>query len=273
MIATENASKGQLRSGNAESVRAHHVGVNVRHVCASGRLTLATLGGRLRTVPLAVRSVNPLRTAATLLAVSLCAQVATAGFPESYERWERTYGVGWGDGYHASAPSGTRPFADLPPKFPRRTEPRGQRSACPGCATRHPTGNTYYDRFDAYAASLEESPDLGNSVLVGRSNETSNADRTPRDTSIGATRDGSNPSVPTTSDRHHSASRHPVRPGLTNARLPTVLQPATGLHAEASRHAGSPRHTDPTERDFGEHGTRTPRVAQTPESLIIRQPR
>ena len=248
MIATENASTGQPRQENAGPVRAQHADAHVPPTCVPVRFALAPLGRRLTRVFNVDQRFSPLRTAAILLAVSaaillavsLRAQVATAGFPESYERWERTYGVGWGDGYHASAPSGPRPFADLPPEFPRGSERHDRRLGCPECGTRHPIGNTYYDRFDAYAASLEESRDFGSSVLV---------------------------------DRHRATSRHPVRPGLATARLPSVAEPASGLHADSLRRADWRHQTEPSRRGFGEPRLGTPRVAQTPESLIIRQPR
>ncbi len=304
MIATENASNGQPRQGTAQRLRGRQAHANVRQPFApslvtltspplSPTLTLATLtlakfSPPRRNPPLVGRSGNLRRTVATLLAVSLCAQLATAGFPESYERWERTYGVGWGDGYHAAAPSGPRPFADRPPKFPRPPERHEQRLGCPECFTRPPVGDTYYDRFDAYAEAPEGSPaDVGSSVLVGRPNGSSDTGRKTRDSSIDATLNASNTPDPMASDRHRASSRHPVRPGLTNARLPSVLQPATG------RQADSPRHAEPADRGPGESSQResgqresgqresgqresglgTPRVALTPESLIIRQPR
>ncbi|TWU67025.1 hypothetical protein V7x_25970 [Crateriforma conspicua] len=42
--------------------------------------------------------------------------VAAAGYPETFQRWQRAQGCGWGDGYHACQSSGVRPLADMPPR-------------------------------------------------------------------------------------------------------------------------------------------------------------
>ncbi|MEM9644183.1 MAG: hypothetical protein AAF989_04240 [Planctomycetota bacterium] len=44
------------------------------------------------------------------------AQPVFAGYPQAFERLERLYGFGWGDGYHACRSSGIRPLTDMPPR-------------------------------------------------------------------------------------------------------------------------------------------------------------
>jgi len=76
----------------------------------------------------------------------MAATPTSAGYPETYERMERLYGFGWGDGYHACRSSGARPLADLPPRTysSRYNSPLERLHGCD-------TGNRaacFYDLFD-----------------------------------------------------------------------------------------------------------------------------
>ena len=81
---------------------------------------------------------------ATLLSSLLAsASVASADFTEPLNRFGRTFGVGWGDGYHACKSSGICISADLPP----RSYAARQKHAA--SLRVHRSGSTFYDRFDA----------------------------------------------------------------------------------------------------------------------------
>ena len=131
--------------------------------------------------------------AAGLLAATLAVDgPLVAGVAESWERWERLQGLGWGDGYHACAPSGHRPFADLPPRDPMPPAadgwpfPHGLRWQPHAIAS---PGLTCYDLFDAGHEPFVDDPfvDDAPSVLsrppVGEKpvRDVSETDRTGRD--------------------------------------------------------------------------------------------
>lgn len=70
---------------------------------------------------------------------------------EPVQRLGRTWGVGWGDGYHACNDSGLRLLDDLPP----RSYSVSQRHRhAHGVGMRHSTGATYYDHFDAHQSGV-----------------------------------------------------------------------------------------------------------------------
>ena len=182
--------------------------------------------------------------------------VAQAGFPGTWERWERLQGAGWGDGYHAGRPSGVRPFADLPPKYPLPAH----RSAVQNVRGISPRDGNYYDRFDAYCAAVENGPvrvdDSGAGVAPGHSDRHTGPTLAvvpslntpiPKQTTAG----------PDTTVRMVSA-----RPDLSRARLPRVAV-ADDPNLDARADPGP----------IGNGHSRSPRVAQVPDYLVIRQPR
>lgn len=75
---------------------------------------------------------------------------------EPLERLGRTFGLGWGDGYHACTDSCPRLGADLPPRsFTAR-----HRANAHGPSTRftrlgHHAGTTFYDHFDADSGACD----------------------------------------------------------------------------------------------------------------------
>jgi hypothetical protein len=91
---------------------------------------------------------------ATLLTSLLAsASVASADFTEPLNRFGRTFGVGWGDGYHACKSSGICLPADLPPQS---YAARQKHAASLGV---HQHGSTFYDQFDASSGRACDSCD------------------------------------------------------------------------------------------------------------------
>ena len=197
-----------------------------------------------------------------LLSVAVGATgMAQAGFPGAWERWERLQGAGWGDGYHAGRPSGIRPFADLPPNDPRPVH----RSAVQNVRGIPPREGTYYDRFDAYCAAVEKGPvraDHSGAGIASNTGIASNAGIVP---SQPVRHNGPTPAVTpslNTAGPDAAGRTTGVRPGMSRARLPQV----------AIADAPNPDGQGVPSPISNDH-SRSPRVAEVPDYLIIRQPR
>lgn len=172
-------------------------------------------------------------------AILIAAAVATAdgtllaGVSEGWERWERLQGIGWGDGYHACAPSGHRPFADLPPRDPLPPPadawpfPRGLRWQPHVIAS---PGLTCYDLFDAGHDPfvdddrfVGEQPFVGDQPFVGGQTATDAAVPPPRATMRPAAERSSSDPPPRTSRR--ITQPRASRPRASDYRLPAVPKP------------------------------------------------
>ena len=108
---------------------------------------------------------------ALLASVLVFAGIASAEITEPLNRFGRTFGVGWGDGYHACGRDRIRLVADLPP----RSYAARQHHAF---SSRSRVGLTFYDQFDASSGRACDSCDSapsgtmiqGSQVSFGKSN-------------------------------------------------------------------------------------------------------
>ena len=187
--------------------------------------------------------------------------IAQAGFPGAWERWERLQGAGWGDGYHTGRPSGIRPFADLPPNDPRPAH----RSLVHHVQGIPPRNDSYYDRFDAHCAAVEKGPAVKTGPVRADRSDAGIFPNTGIVPSQPVLHSGPTPaSIPSLNTVGPEAAGRTtgVRPGMSRARLPQVAM------------ADDPNPDGQGVPDPGTIGHfRSPRVAEVPDYLIIRQPR
>ncbi|MEM8671214.1 MAG: hypothetical protein AAGG48_27075 [Planctomycetota bacterium] len=91
---------------------------------------------------------SKLRWVCAAIAIGCCPAFTSTVLAQTHvQRLGRLSGFGWGDGYHASQSSGTRPWADLPPRLPA---PKRHGLPMPGKMAGQ-MGSTFYDHFDAGA--------------------------------------------------------------------------------------------------------------------------